>query len=344
MGKLSKYSGLTTKIRAMRGKLLTKQDYQKLAETNSVGEFVEMLSKYSTYKDVFEDVAPESIHRGELEKLMKYGIYRDFSKVYKFANMEQRKFLKMFFMQFEVELLKRVIRGMNYDASQAFYDKAEVIFTEYSDIDIANVYEAQSMDAFVDSLKGTIYYEPLAKVREYSEHTNFDYEMALDIFSFKVLWKKKKQFKDKELKNLTEIIGTDIDLINAMCIYRSKLYYRLRETQIYNNLIPINHKLSKEDTRALVEATNADEFKSVLAETKLGKYFAESIASGEDLGKEYGQIVHRISAKLFSLDPYSLVCINNYFAEKRSETSTLVKIAESIRYGYKADAILQEII
>lgn len=344
MGKVLQYGALTTKIRAMRGKLITKTEFQKLAESVSVSEFVEQLKKHQSYKDVFEDIEPEAIHRGEMEKLLTYSIYRDYSKIYRFANMKQRSFLKLYFMKYEVSVIKRAIRGLNYEDSQSYFDKAEVIFTEYSDIDISSVYSASSIEGIITALKGTIYYEPLMRVSTYATDTTFDYEMMLDVFAFKYLWKKKRQFKGKELKSISEYVGTDIDMLNILWIYRAKKYYKLKPAKIYELIIPVNFRLKNEQIKALVEASDDSEFMAVLEKTTFGKYFKDTSNSSESLEKTYNQVIHKLSSKEFNLEPYSLACVNTYLSEKNEEILTLIKIAEFIRYGYRSNVIIAEIM
>lgn len=344
MLKVLQYGGLTTKVRAMRGKLLKKSDYQRLTEAASVSEFVEQLKKHKTYEDVFFEVDPEYIHRGEMEKILTYSIYRDFSKIYKFANMGQRNFLKLYFMKYEVAMIKRAIRGLHYEDSQSYFDKAEVIFTEYSDVDIGAVYDATTVSQIIEALKGTIYYEPLKNVSEYAVHTVFDYEMALDIFVFKYIWKKKKIFNSKEQKIISEFVGTDIDLLNVLWIYRAKHYYKLSNAKIYDIIIPVNYRIKPDQIKALVEAQDVNEFMTALDKTKIGAYLRESSYGLNDLEKADKQLMHKLNNKIFSLNPYSIACVNTYMSEKDEEIKRLIKIAESIRYGYKSDIIIAEII
>ena len=344
MSSLLRYSGLTTKLSAMRGQLIKKDEYLHLAEAASVSEFVEQLKKHKNYVDVFEDIEPESIHRGELEKLMMYGAYRDFSKIYMFADMNQRKYLKLYFMRYEVSMLKRAIRGLNYEDSQSYFDRAEVIFSKYSDIDIQAVYAATTIEGIIEALKGTVYYEPLLKVSGYARHTIFDYEMALDIFCFKHIWKKKKQFKGKELKNISEVTGTDIDFLNILWIYRAKKYYKLSGAKIYDIIIPISFRLKKVQIKELVETADENEFLAVVNKTRFGKYFNEAFLEDNSPEKLYKKIIHNLNARAFSLNPYSLAGVNTFLTEKNEEIQKLIKIAESIRYGYKSDTIIAEII
>lgn len=344
MGSLLQYGGLTTKIRAMKGQLITTEEFKRLAELSSVSEFVDNLKKRKSYQDIFEDVEASDIHRGNLEKLLMYGIYRDFSKMYRFSNLNQRKFLKLYFIKYEVGMIKRAIRGLNFDASQSYYDRAEVIFTEYSEIDISKVYDATTIEGIIEALKGTIYYDPLKQVSEYSTKTSFDYEMALDMFFFKYVWKKRKQFKGSELRSISDCIGSEIDSLNILWIYRAKKYYHLDNTSIYDVIIPITFKINKEQIAALVDAADDNDFKQIIEKTVFGRFLESNEYTKESIDKSYKKVISKLNNKYFKLNPYSLACMNAYLHEKSEEMKKLITIAESIRYGYKSDAIIAEIL
>src|SRR5574344_1966104 len=344
MGSLLQYAGLTTKIRAMKRQLITTEEFKRLAELSSVSEFVDNLKKRKSYQDIFEDVEASDIHRGNLEKLLMYGIYRDFSKMYRFSNLNQRKFLKLYFIKYEVGMIKRAIRGLNFDASQSYYDRAEVIFTEYSEIDISKVYDATTIEGIIEALKGTIYYDPLKQVSEYSTKTSFDYEMALDMFFFKYVWKKRKQFKGSELRSISDCIGSEIDSLNILWIYRAKKYYHLDNTSIYDVIIPITFKINKEQIAALVDAADDNDFKQIIENTVFGRFLESNEYTKESIDKSYKKVISKLNNKYFKLNPYSLACMNAYLHEKSEEMKKLITIAESIRYGYKSDAIIAEIL
>ena len=51
------------------------------------------------YAKAWEDLDENYLHRGQIEKLLKASIFKDFSKIYQFANPEQRKFLDLYSFQ-----------------------------------------------------------------------------------------------------------------------------------------------------------------------------------------------------------------------------------------------------
>ena len=91
MSGLLSYSGLTTKIRAMQSHLLNDQNFREIVELESVPQAVSYLKQHKGYEDLFEGYNEADLHRGQIEKMLRLTVYRDFSKLYRFANVEQRK-------------------------------------------------------------------------------------------------------------------------------------------------------------------------------------------------------------------------------------------------------------
>jgi len=87
---LFRYSGLTTKVRAMSGALLSKEDFDQISTLGNVPEVVAWLKKKPSYGKVLGNENENTMHRGQAEGRIKRSFYADFSKLYRFSNMEQR--------------------------------------------------------------------------------------------------------------------------------------------------------------------------------------------------------------------------------------------------------------
>jgi len=72
-----KYSHLSTKIRAMKGKMLTKDDYEQLLLRNSVLEVAIYLKNNTYYNDFLQELNESNVHRGQVEMLLYKSIIRD---------------------------------------------------------------------------------------------------------------------------------------------------------------------------------------------------------------------------------------------------------------------------
>ena len=113
MGNLLTYSGLATKVRAMESRFITDRQYQELAALSTVGEALEFLRSQPSYSGILAD-ADSGIHRSELEKLLTLSRYRDFEKLYRFSGPGPRKFLNLYFSNFEISLIKRCLGNLSH--------------------------------------------------------------------------------------------------------------------------------------------------------------------------------------------------------------------------------------
>ena len=77
MGSLLSYSGLSTKVRAMQSKLIKEVQYQEIAQMPSVTAIVSYLKKQPGFQDLWADLDENSLHRGDIERLLTHTIYQN---------------------------------------------------------------------------------------------------------------------------------------------------------------------------------------------------------------------------------------------------------------------------
>lgn len=346
MYNLLSYSGITTKIRAMESNLLTDNDYKEFVTLRSVSEAAAFLKNKPAYKEFFADVDETRLHRGQIERILHLSLYKDFSKLYKFSNPEQRKFLHLYFLRYEASLLKTCLRSvLNGSNDIPHRDTVKGFLEHYSSIDMDKLFAAHTIEEFVTCLDGTEYYKPLSKLLNLTNPTLFDYEMTLDLYYFSHIWKLSQEIlKGNELKSLSASFGSKIDILNLQWIYRSKKYYKMSSADIYALLIPVSYKLSKQDMLHLVESANIDEFNLNLASTYYAKIIRPEVFSGESLEYLYNKILEKINRVSALKNPYSVASINMYLTRKDHEVSRITNALECIRYGLDSSETLKYII
>jgi len=224
MGNLLVYSGLITKVRAMQAKLLTETDIQNMASLPQTSDIVSYLLKKPAYTPVFSILDEDMIHRGNIEKLLVLSFYNDYTRLYRFAGMHQKQFLKLSLKHLEIDLINYCLRIIfNHYEIPFDLDYKKPFFDRFSQLSIEQLITSKSIDELVDNLKGTEYYEPLHLIRESGVATLFDYDLALELYSFSAVWKKSKRVLPKqELGLFMRNYGSKIDLLNLQWIYRSK--------------------------------------------------------------------------------------------------------------------------
>lgn len=334
MGNVMSYSGIVTKVRAMQAKLLTDQDFVNIAGLHSVPEVVEYLKGKEAYADALNRMDETLYHRGNIEKVLGQSLYADYSRIYRFAGMKQKKFIKGFWKQYEIALINYCLRIVfnHYDVPFDLDYKKEY-FDRYSQISIDKLVTSESIGELVENLKGTEYYEPLAKLKDASEATLYDYDMALEQYYFRNAWsRQRKVLNRKERELYTRDCGIKIDLLNLQWIYRAKKYYHMVPPDIYLMMIPIQYRLKADEFKAMVEAPTVEQFMQLVAGSYYGIHF-DSVQNPSSLEQMYRECLHKLYLSDRRREPYSIATVNTYLFLKEEEIDKLTTALECIRYG-----------
>lgn len=333
MGNLLKFSGIVTKIRAMQSKLLSPEDFESISNLKNVTEVVLYLKQTPSYGKLFRNIDENTLHRGDIEKVLIQSLYDDYSRIYLFSGLEIRNFLKMYLKRYEVDLINYCSRIVFNHYQEPFdLSHKKDFFNKYSQISIEKLMTARTMEELVDTLQGTEYYAPLRQLQEHSKPTLFDYDLALDLYYFSAIWKeKKKVLKKNDLEVFTRDSGTKIDLLNLQWIYRAKKYYHMEPAAIYSLIIPIHYHLRKDLLKELVESSSLEEFLTCMEKTHYARKY--QFDNSHTIEKLYADCLNHLYRTDRRHSPYSISAINTYLFLKEEEIKRLTTTLECIRYG-----------
>ena len=165
MGRLLSYSGISTKIRAMQSKLISEEEIHEMLQFTSVSHAAAWLKRTPEYSKAWADLDENSLHRGQIEKLLKASIFADFSKIYQFANPEQRKFLVLYSRRYEIRVLKEIMTNLfdHRDTDPVDVSPYREFFRRHSNLDLDRLTACKTMDEFINALKGNEFYVPLSR-------------------------------------------------------------------------------------------------------------------------------------------------------------------------------------
>ena len=333
MGNLLTYSGMVTKIHAMRAKLLKPQQFEEIAGLHNVTEVVSYLKELPAYADFLADIDETKLHRGDIEKILIQSLYRDYSKLYRFSSLEQRKFLKLYLKRYEINLINYCFRIVINHYEEPFdLNYKRPFFDQYSQISIEKLITSRTTDELIDNLKGTEYYAPLQKVRDSKSATLFDYDLTLDLYYFNIVWKNRKKSLSKgEQELFTRDTGTKIDLLNVQWIYRAKKYFHMQPADIYALLVPIHFHIKTDQIKEMVECSTPEELLVLLNKTRYGrKYDFEQSITIEQMYLDCLNHLYTIDGRNH---PHSIAALNTYLFLKETELDKLTTALECIRYS-----------
>lgn len=340
MGNVMAYSGLTTKIRAMQAKLLTQADYETISGFTDVVQVVEFLKTKPAYAVYMDQLELAHLHRGDIEKMLYQSLYNDYTRIFRFAGIDQKKFLKIYWKKYEVSVINYCLRIVfnHYDKAYDLDYKKE-FFDKYSKLSIDKLITSTNIDELVDNLRGSEYYEALKPIRDSGAATLFDYDQALELYYFTNYWRRgRKVFSGKSRERFSRDVGIKMDLMNIQWVYRAKQYYRMLPAEIYALTLPYHFHLSTEEFKAIVEAPNAEEMKKQIENTYYGTHV--HMKEGQSIEKSIKDILRDLYISDRQKDPYSDATMHAFLFLKEQEIDKLTTALECIRYGLTRQEIL----
>ena len=345
MGSLITYSAIAAKLAAMRGHFLTDDEFSVLAGMENVPAAVEYLKNDPAYTDVFSGIENEELHRSKIEELLWHSLSGDFSRLYRFANGTQRKFLDLYFLHFEIDVMKRCLRdAVSGKRSDLNFKSFEPFFRKHSHLDFTALTDSENLDEFLDSIQNTPYYGPLKDLKDQGITSLSEFESALDILYFIRFWKSlKDQLSKDDQAAIADCAGEKIDLLNLEWLARAKRHYKLSADAIMELLIPVWYRLKKSQARELAEASSIEEFDRILMGTRYGNRIFR--ASGDqqenpEFRSLFRELLDAVYSKSGRNDPYSAAALNSYFYFKEEEIRKIITTVEGIRYSLGSSEIL----
>jgi V/A-type H+-transporting ATPase subunit C len=329
---------------AMRSRLLTVDELREVTQQENVPAVVSYLKGKPAYSSILENIVPSEIHRGQVEPILRETVYRDFYKIYLFANQEQRRFLKLYFMRYEVYFLKECLARL-FDQNHTPVDVApfEKYFHRLSSLRFELLRAAESIDEFLGILKNTGYYAPLNHVRQFERKSLFDYEAVLDLYSFSCFWNAKDTITNStDCRELTEILGSKFEMLNMQWIYRCKRYYQMSAAEIFSILIPLNYHISKSE---LTDMVNAEDLPTLLSRMKNSFYgHTFETIDPDRIEADYSAYMKKILKKGSRREPYSLATIYAYLYTKEHEVDELIIALECVRYNVAGSDAMRHLL
>lgn len=338
IGGLFKYGDLSTKIRAMKGKMLTEYDYEQMMMKPNVKEVALYLKNNTYYKEALKDLNERDIHRGKLEVMLYRSVVSDALKIAKHLSGTEKKIYRYIYRKLEIEDLKKMLRTLATGNSLETLDRAGLFVSRYSRIDFDKSLAATNANELVESLEGTNFYgllHPL--VSSTGEVDTFAAEMILDLYYFQ---KTAKQVKKAESRTdqllLEQLLGVEADFKNIFWIYRAKKYYHLNREMIFRYLIPHNYKLNQKTLTEMIETKSIEAFISRVEKTYYGQIidFAH-----ERVELQAMSFIYKLQERSMRQKPFSIAPIIGYMYLKETEVLNITNIVEGIRYNIGRDNI-----
>lgn len=341
---MSGNSAVAAKVRAMYGNCLTGADFDNLLSSTGIGSVCAYLREHA-YTDVLADISDNDVHRGMLESRILNKLESEYNRLYKFVDAHQQAILDYWFMRREVNYLKHNIRNLfNRESELAHMPDPEefsAFFQNHTSIDTQMCRSADSIEDFIDACRGTVY-EKFLKRAAAVNSDYFSITMGLDALYYDLYWHQCSKLSQHERTALERLIGSEIDMLNIIWIYRGKKYFKFSDEMIYTYLLPVNYRLSEATIKQMVSAKSVDEMILAVGNTRYKRLFRK-ISDGFYIEENFRRDLYKLSKTVFCTSSDTVAGLVAYLDMKEIEILNIVRVIEGIRYGLNKEALKKHI-
>jgi V/A-type H+-transporting ATPase subunit C len=338
MGSVSRFSAVNAKVRVLEGRMVNEKQISELLKCRSYKEGLYYLADNTVYGQALKHYHIEDIHRGQLENILKKEYVKIFDKFTHYFTGDYKELIKIFFIRFEADDIKVIIRNKFIKKFQTDIETLAVYGSPLSTVDYDKLIKADSIEKVINELKDTVYFKYISNLStEIYKEGFFIMETALDSVFFLYLKKfiNKLAIEDREI--LKRINGINIDLINLQWIFRAKKSYELTPEVILARCINEGHKLRKDKLKDLSYAKSIDEFYTLVETTYYKSIFLEAENKEYLLEREMLSYLKNLFLKYKREYKTNISVLVSYFELSYMEMRDIISIIENIRYNNESE-------
>lgn len=327
-----KYPNINSKLKGMYSKRITKTDLEDLIKQNNMKNAVLLLKNKC---DIFKN-ADENIDRLEIEALLEEDEINDILKIKKLLNKSDLKIFEAFIKRYEIKCIKSMFRKLFSD------DKTDDIIIQNVKTwtvkifnEIKGIETVQNFDEFFEAIKRMKYNNIFKKYQNEEKINVFNVENEIDKIYFENLYD-----LVSEHKNLRKIVGSEIDLLNILWIFRIKKYYDFKIEDLKKILIKRYYKIKPDLIDELINSKTYEDLLKIMEKTVYKSIFLDENSIEENMDR----YLYNISKKIFQNDIWSIAYILAYINMLEYENNDIINTIEGIRYNMDKSEILNRLV
>ena len=331
-------NAVTAKARAVYGRSLTERDFAALAAKSSVADVCAYLKQTDRCGQCLSAANPQTIHRGQLEALLRRNMFNIFESFHRFDNSGGRSFFPLIIMRSEAEQILTAIECAAYGSAEAYISSLPAFLDEHTKTDLYALGSAQGFGDIARILAPTPYGAVLADVLAKAQADGRIEINECAFYAHTCMKQIQKNFRGSERTNLKRAVLKCMDMENVVTVARMSRF-SADPADINAQLIPMRYRLTPEAVERLAQSPDPERIR---AELESMGYRAEASAPTVELLTE--EISLKFLRHTLRLSQSSALV---YFAlaELLSiENKNIKTVIEGIRYGMPSGDIMSLLV
>jgi V/A-type H+-transporting ATPase subunit C len=334
-------NAVLAKSRAMYGKRLTPQNIKDLVNCHNVSEVAAYLKSKTRYAKALLNIEEGTVHRGQLENALRVKLFEDFASLCRYEMSRGDAFSEYAIIKGEIEQILHFLRLMMSGKPEEYIFFLPVFFAGRTSVDLYALSKVRTPKQFFSSMSGSRFGKALAPYAKDDKVEFTAIEQVLYHYLYKYLWRLiEHKATGREKKELKELIGMRIDLLNFAHIYRLKRYFNMSPDEIKPFVFNTSQYLiSAKILNSMIDAKTSDDVMEIL----LGKTFYKKYLDILDytyVDSFVNRAAYRISKKCIRFSTFPSVVMLSYIFLLETETEDVIKIIEGVRYKLPPEEIL----
>lgn len=335
---MNEYTAINTKVRAMKKNLITHDESgaETLRSFRSLNELFTFLQNREGYKRALQNVSPDTLSPTEFVERVYQGVTNVFLKLYRFANLNQRKVLELYGMRYEERFIKHVLLGVEKE------QRVPIVvhpFTDYLEtkrkFNITDLLIQTTVTGVINTFKETDYapfFDHFHDIFQKNGYDHYIFESQFDQYYQSLVFKKaRKVFSKAEFQAFQKVHGNEMAIANITLIYRLKFLYHMDDAYIYDQLFQPNHQLNEDDIATLIRSSDQATFKNNVAIMGYDSILDNQTLSIFDIEKQR-ELLDGLLLSASRHNQNSMLPVLEYLESKQQEARDLVLTIERISY------------
>lgn len=261
----SQYAQINAKVRALKSKMLTIGDYERLVQAGNIDDVVRLLSATPYGEKIAQVDLRPPVDLELMDRILSEELIMSFDLIINSSSGTAKEYLKLYKEKFYFDNLKVIINAVHSKTPKEKAMQYILSLSPKETEEFSSLLDSQNVYQVIDQVKNRKAKEALAEALPQFESIKMPIvlENALDAKIFGDLWRNIKKLGQTDRGIVKSIIGTKIDVINILTTLRCKSL-EIRPEIIDQLILPVFHK-AEQSIRESIGAQNLEGVLNILS-------------------------------------------------------------------------------